>query len=66
MGANFFTPQITDLVVTEYEVMAASIDGTVRNYDLRNSSCTVDHICQPLTSFRLTNDGTSPCMVRFV
>jgi mitogen-activated protein kinase organizer 1 len=38
------------------EIIAGSVDGFIRVYDVRKSSIVIDRIGQPVTSVRLSND----------
>lgn len=49
---------VTDLCVFDAEIMAASVDGRVRSYDLRMGMCSVDVIGHPVTSLSVTKKGT--------
>lgn len=48
---------ITALQVTDHEILTASVDCSVRRYDLRNGTCQVDFVGAPVTSVCFTNDG---------
>ncbi|KAK3190584.1 hypothetical protein K4F52_003275 [Lecanicillium sp. MT-2017a] len=48
---------ITSLAVRGPEVVAASVDGRVRSYDVRMGKCTTDIIGASATSVCLTKDG---------
>ena len=52
-----FKDSVTSLVVTESDIIAASVDGTVRCFDIRMGKMTTDHVAQAITSLRLSNDG---------
>lgn len=42
---------------TGYEIIAASVDGRVRSYDIRMGNCTVDTMPAAVTSVEVTRDG---------
>ncbi|KAI5461156.1 WD40-repeat-containing domain protein [Mariannaea sp. PMI_226] len=48
---------VTSLVVRGPEVVAGSVDGRVRSYDVRMGQCTTDVIGASVTSLCLTRDG---------
>lgn len=48
---------ITCLAVRGPEVIAGSVDGKVRTYDIRMGQCTVDVLGASVTSLSLTKDG---------
>ncbi|KAF4989732.1 hypothetical protein FDECE_14614 [Fusarium decemcellulare] len=48
---------VTSLVVRGPEVIAGSVDGRVRSYDIRMGRVTTDVIGAPVTSVDLTRDG---------
>ncbi|KAI5854302.1 WD40-repeat-containing domain protein [Tricharina praecox] len=49
---------VTDVVVGGAEVVASSVDGRVRAYDVRMARCVVDVISPaPVTSLRVSRDG---------
>ncbi|KAF5607868.1 beta-transducin [Fusarium subglutinans] len=48
---------VTCLVVRGPEVLAGSVDGRVRSYDIRMGRVTTDVIGAPITSLSLTRDG---------
>jgi mitogen-activated protein kinase organizer 1 len=49
---------ITDVAVHDAEIIATSVDGRVRNYDLRTGMCQADVIGYPCTSLDVTKKGT--------
>ena len=48
---------VTSLVVRGPEIIAGSVDGRVRTYDVRMGRCTTDVISASVTSLSLTRDG---------
>ena len=49
------------------EIIAASVDGTIRCFDVRNGTATVDDLQQPITSLSISKDGElmlASCLVR--
>lgn len=49
---------ITDVAIHDTEIIAASVDGRVRSYDLRTGMCQADVIGQPCTSLTISKKGT--------
>lgn len=49
---------ITDIAIHDAEILAASVDGRVRSYDLRTGMCQADVIGHPCTSLSVTKKGT--------
>ncbi|CAO2647417.1 Nn.00g083390.m01.CDS01 [Neocucurbitaria sp. VM-36] len=49
---------ITDVAVYDAEILASSVDGRVRSYDLRMGMCQVDVIGYPCTSLSVSKKGT--------
>jgi mitogen-activated protein kinase organizer 1 len=49
---------ITDVAVHDAEIIASSVDGRVRSYDLRTGMCQADVIGHPCTSLSVTKKGT--------
>lgn len=49
---------ITDVAVHDAEIVAASVDGRVRSYDLRTGMCQADVIGFPCTSLSTSKNGT--------
>jgi len=48
---------VSSLYVSAEEIITASVDGCVRNYDLRIGRLRTDFLDQPCTSVTLSNDG---------
>jgi len=48
---------VTSLFITDYEIISGSVDGKVRNYDIRAGLLQADHINQPITAVNLSHDG---------
>lgn len=48
---------ISSLVVTEFKIIAASLDGSIRHYDIRAGELTTDAIEVPVTYITQTKDG---------
>jgi mitogen-activated protein kinase organizer 1 len=51
-----FTDSVTSLLVTDHSLIAGSVDGKLRIFDIRMGKMTTDHVCQPITSVSLSND----------
>ena len=49
---------ITDVAVHDAEIVAASVDGRVRSYDLRTGMCQADVIGFPCTSLDISKKST--------
>jgi mitogen-activated protein kinase organizer 1 len=49
---------ITDVAIHDAEIIAASVDGRVRSYDLRTGMCQADVIGYPCTSLGVSKKGT--------
>jgi mitogen-activated protein kinase organizer 1 len=47
---------ITGLIVTEHKIISSSLDGCIRNYDLRVGELTCDKIGEPITALTMTSD----------
>ncbi|MEC8564998.1 MAG: hypothetical protein VXY90_14110, partial [Pseudomonadota bacterium] len=48
-------------------LVAASVDGTIRSFDIRRGTCAVDDVGTPVTCVSLSNDGylmLASCVVR--
>jgi mitogen-activated protein kinase organizer 1 len=48
---------VTDVAVHDAEIVAASVDGRVRSYDLRTGMCTADVVGAPCTSLAVSKKG---------
>ncbi|XP_058450860.1 WD repeat domain-containing protein 83 [Malaya genurostris] len=48
---------ITSLVVTEHKIISGSLDGSIRQYDLRAGELTCDTVGVPITYIVQTKDG---------
>jgi len=48
---------VTSLFLTDYEIISGSVDGKIRNYDIRAGILRVDVVNQPITSINLSHDG---------
>ncbi|KAI8239260.1 WD repeat domain-containing protein 83 [Colletotrichum sp. SAR 10_96] len=48
---------VTALVVRDAEIVAGSVDGRVRSYDVRMGKCITDTMGASVTSLKLTRDG---------
>eukprot|EP01116_Phalansterium_solitarium_P008943 TRINITY_DN22912_c0_g1_i1.p1 TRINITY_DN22912_c0_g1~~TRINITY_DN22912_c0_g1_i1.p1 ORF type:complete len:299 (+),score=93.70 TRINITY_DN22912_c0_g1_i1:64-960(+) len=48
---------VSSIVVTGHEIVAASIDGYIRNYDVRMGRLHIDCIGQPVACVRMSHDG---------
>lgn len=49
-----FKDSVSGVICTENSIVASSVDGTLRQFDLRTGECVVDHVCRPITSLRLS------------
>ncbi|KAL1602072.1 hypothetical protein SLS59_005240 [Nothophoma quercina] len=49
---------ITDVAIHDAEILASSVDGRVRSYDLRTGMCQADVIGFPCTSLDVSKKGT--------
>lgn len=49
---------ITDVAVYDAEILATSVDGRVRSYDIRTGMCQADVIGAPCTSLHVSKKGT--------
>ncbi|KAH7413630.1 WD40-repeat-containing domain protein [Phaeosphaeria sp. MPI-PUGE-AT-0046c] len=49
---------VTDVAVHDAEIVAASVDGRVRSYDMRTGMCQADVIGLPCTSLDVSKKGT--------
>ncbi|KAI8933041.1 hypothetical protein NX059_009690 [Plenodomus lindquistii] len=49
---------ITDVAVHDGDIVAASVDGRVRSYDIRMGRCEVDVVGPPCTSLSVSKKGT--------
>ena len=49
---------VTDVATCEAEIIASSVDGRVRSYDVRTGLCTVDVIGHPVTSLCVSKKGS--------
>jgi mitogen-activated protein kinase organizer 1 len=47
---------VSALFITDHEIFTGSIDGCVRNYDIRAGRLRTDHLGNPVTSVALSND----------
>ena len=57
-----FRDSISKIVINGPEVIAASIDGNVRTFDIRMGEIIVDDIYHPIQNFALSNDKKSYCV----
>lgn len=48
---------ISCIRVSDFEILAGSVDCTIRRYDLRNGSCHMDYIGAPIISVDFSHDG---------
>lgn len=48
---------VSGLVVTEYAIFSSSIDGCLRQYDLRAGKVITDHVHKPITHLVRSHDG---------
>lgn len=51
------TDSVTGVQVVENRILASSVDGHVRVYDIRNGTCTQDNVGHPVTNAVFSNDG---------
>jgi WD40 repeat protein len=64
VGVNFFWHYHSDNLALPWsraEIVAGSVDGTVRCFDVRAGSCSIDDCHHPVSSMALSNDGN--CML---
>ena len=52
-----FKDSVTSLVVHEYDVIAASVDGSVRTFDVRTGEVVTDTLGPPVTCVNLSSDA---------
>ena len=52
-----FKDSVTSLVVHEYDVIAASVDGSVRTFDVRTGEVVTDALGPPVTCVNLSSDA---------
>lgn len=50
---------VSCLAVWGHEIIAGSVDGRVRSYDIRMGRCVVDVIGKPVTSLQIMKDGNA-------
>ena len=48
---------VTSVVVHAHEIVAGSVDGTVRRFDLRMGRVYSDDLHNPVTSIAMSHDG---------
>lgn len=48
---------ITALIVSEYKIVSSSLDGCIRQYDIRAGQMTCDKVGEPVTYVSQTKDG---------
>lgn len=52
-----FTDSVTSVILSQSSVIASSVDGCLRTYDIRSNMLNCDDIKDPITCVRLTNDN---------
>jgi len=52
-----FKDSVTSLALHDACILAGSVDGTVRSFDVRTGQCTVDEVGAPVTTVALSRDG---------
>lgn len=52
-----FKDSVTSVKAEGDQIMACSVDGTLRIYDVRMAKCSIDQIATPMTSLALSNDS---------
>eukprot|EP00850_Spirogloea_muscicola_P007667 SM000039S14497 [mRNA] locus=s39:391996:394293:- [translate_table: standard] len=52
-----FSDSVSSVALTKSEIVAGSIDGSVRSLDIRMGRVVSDHLGRPVTSVSLSNDG---------
>uniref|UniRef100_A0A7S0N1I4 Anaphase-promoting complex subunit 4 WD40 domain-containing protein n=1 Tax=Pyramimonas obovata TaxID=1411642 RepID=A0A7S0N1I4_9CHLO len=52
-----FQDSVTSVQVAGHAIVAGSVDGTVRTFDVRRGRVVTDDLHHPVTSVRLSNDG---------
>jgi len=48
---------ITSIFITDHEIVSGSVDGKIRNYDIRSGLLRTDYVNHPITSIKLSHDG---------
>lgn len=48
---------VTSIAVTEHKIIAASLDGVIRQYDIRGGELTSDKVGIPITHISITSDS---------
>eukprot|EP00850_Spirogloea_muscicola_P008092 SM000042S15359 [mRNA] locus=s42:552851:555388:- [translate_table: standard] len=52
-----FSDSVSSVALTKSEIVAGSVDGSVRSLDIRMGRVVSDHLGRPVTSVSLSNDG---------
>merc|ERR1712014_342915 len=52
-----FKDSVTSILVKGVLIIAASVDGCVRMYDVRNGMCFTDNLHEPVTGIAMSGDG---------
>jgi len=52
-----FQDSVSSITVGDNEIVVGSIDGCLRYFDIRKGELITDHICQPISSVCMSNDG---------
>jgi WD40 repeat protein len=47
---------VTSVLAAQFEILAASVDGTIRTFDIRKGRMLTDMVDTPVTSIALSND----------
>lgn len=54
---DLFGDAVTSVCVREHAIIAGSVDGTVRTFDVRRGEMVTEHLHQPVCSVALSHDG---------
>jgi mitogen-activated protein kinase organizer 1 len=54
---DMFGDAVTSVCVHEHAIVAGSVDGTVRTFDVRRGEMVTEHLHQPVCSVALSHDG---------
>mmetsp|Transcript_14229 Transcript_14229/g.27306 ORF Transcript_14229/g.27306 Transcript_14229/m.27306 type:complete len:313 (-) Transcript_14229:1216-2154(-) len=52
-----FKDSVTAVVVSNFSIIAGSVDGTIHHHDIRAGRITIDDVHHPVTSVHLSNDS---------
>lgn len=54
---NLLQDSVTSVVVLGHEIVAGSVDGSVRRFDIRMGRMYVDELAHPVTCVAMSHDG---------